>query len=134
MAPPAPIKPQPSKATVQLSVASQFTGPIPPPELLRGYSEILPGLPERIVSMAEQEAIHRRQIETKELQANIDFGHKQFAEARLGQLCALLIGSTAIFAGVYTAVHGHEIAGSIFGGTGVVGLVSVFIIGRRTQK
>ncbi len=38
----------------------QFSGPIPPPDLLRTYEEILPGTADRILAMAERE--QKRQI------------------------------------------------------------------------
>lgn len=41
-------------------VRATFVGPIPPPDILQGYDNILPGLADRIVSMAEAEGNHRR--------------------------------------------------------------------------
>lgn len=38
------------------------TGPLPPPDLLREYGEIVPNSPERIIRMMEDEAKHRRTI------------------------------------------------------------------------
>ena len=34
-------------------VRSEFSGPIPPPSIIKGYEEVLPGAAERIISMAE---------------------------------------------------------------------------------
>ena len=47
------------------------TGPIPSPEILEKYNAIIPGAAERILIMAESEAKHRHQNETKALEANI---------------------------------------------------------------
>ena len=49
----------------------------------------------------------------------------------LGQLCGLIIGMTAIISGTLAAYHGKEWAGAFIGGGGVIGLVSVFVLGRR---
>lgn len=40
-----------------------FSGPLPPPEVIRGYDQILPGGAERIFSMAEREQLFRDQLE-----------------------------------------------------------------------
>jgi uncharacterized membrane protein len=111
--------------------ASAFSGPIPPPEILKGYNEIAPGLAERIVAMAEREADHRHGIDHKALDADISEQNKMFSEARLGQICGLIIGLAAIVAGAYTAISGAQWPGGIIGGGGVIGLVSVFIYGRK---
>lgn len=49
-----------------IAVASEaFAGPLPPPHLLAGYEQALPGLAERIVAMAENEGTHRRSLESR---------------------------------------------------------------------
>ncbi len=53
-----------------LSVGQFFAGPLPLPQVLEGYDQALPGLAERIATMAEDEAKHRRVIERERL--NID--------------------------------------------------------------
>ena len=111
--------------------ASAFSGPLPPPEILKEYNEVAPGLAERIVAMAEKEAAHRHTIDHKALDADISEQNKMFSEARLGQLCGLIIGLAAITAGAYTAISGAQWPGGIIGGGGVIGLVSVFIYGRK---
>lgn len=40
-------------------IQSEFSGPIPPPSIIKGYEDILPGTAERIVAMAENQAKHR---------------------------------------------------------------------------
>ena len=37
----------------------EFSGPIPPPQVLKQYEEIIPGAGERILAMAEKEQDHR---------------------------------------------------------------------------
>lgn len=104
-----------------------FSGPIPAPEVLAHYENINIGLANRIVKMAEKEQNHRHTlVETEQ--------SLRFSEAKRGQLYALLIGSLALACGTYTALSGAEIAGTIIGGGGVIGLVSVFILGRSKKK
>ena len=40
-----------------------FLGPLPPPEILAQYEQILPGSAERIMVMAENQAEHRQSLE-----------------------------------------------------------------------
>jgi hypothetical protein len=54
-------------------------------------------------------------------------------ESRRGQICALVITLAAIGAGAYTAIAGHEIAGSIIGVGGIGSIVTTFLIGRVQQ-
>jgi uncharacterized membrane protein len=109
------------------AVEEQFSGPIPHPNILESYNRILPGAAERILSMAEEEQKHRQYLEKTALQNDKD-------EAKLGQICAFLIGVVAIVAGTYAAINGSATAGSVIGGGGVVGLVSVFILGRKKNN
>jgi uncharacterized membrane protein len=40
-----------------------FSGPLPPPEVLRAYEEMMPGTAARITEMEEGQSAHRRQRE-----------------------------------------------------------------------
>lgn len=108
-----------------------YEGPIPPPSLMREYEAIKPGLAERIVLMAEQEAEHRRAMERKVLDAQIDDARKYRRAELVGQACGLTIGIAAIVAAAYAGIHGAQITGSLIGTTGVTGLVTAFIVGRQ---
>lgn len=112
---------------------SLYQGPIPDPETLARYEAIKPGLADRIVRMAEEYGTHRRSLQDKSIDAQIVDAKSDRKEARLGQIFALIIGLTAISAGTYAAVHNAQVTGSIIGGGGVIGLVSVFIFGRKKQ-
>lgn len=131
---------QPSKkqkkavATInQKVVAAQFQGPIPPPQILAGYENLLPGAADRIISMAEKETYHRQMMEKKALDSEINGLKHEASDTRRGQYCGLLIGITAILSGTYTSVNGYPWAGSFIGVGGVIGLVSAFIAGRNTK-
>ena len=55
----------------------------------------------------------------------------QIAVTYRGQIFGLIIGMTAIISGALTAYFGSQWAGGFIGGGGVIGLVSVFVLGRR---
>lgn len=102
----------------------QFSGPLPPPSMLEAYDKVVPGAAERILTMAESEAKHRHNIENSLIKA-------ESREIHLGQIFALIIGLTAILSGTYAATHGAPLAGTLIGAGGVIGLVTVFILGRK---
>jgi len=120
------------KATHTLSVSLQRTirhsyrGPLPRPEDLEKYSKVIPNGADRIMIMAEKQQDHRMALESKVI------GEQQF-QSKLGQWFGFIIGLVVVIGGVGCVVSGHEIAGLIFSGTGLTGLVSVFVIGKKSQ-
>jgi len=76
--------------------------------------------------MAEQDAQHQRDISLKALDANR-------CEIRRGQFLGFGIGIIAIAASIVAMVLGYPTTAGILGGTTVVGLVTVFVIGRKDQ-
>lgn len=105
-------------------------GPIPAPELLAGYEHVCPGTAERIVRMAEVEGQHRRDLESRAMNAQIEAMRRTFWEARLGQVFAFLISLGFIGSGTYLVTHGQVIAGSVVSSVGLASIVSAFILGR----
>ena len=113
--------------------AEGFSGPLPPPEILANYDRIQPGLADRLVKLAESEADDRRSMEKTALNAQVADARQVNNEARCGQICALAITLVSLGVGGYTAINGHEIAGSILGVGGIGGIVTTFILGRQRQ-
>jgi len=93
---------------------------MPPPEALRQFEEIHPGLADRIMTMAENQATHRQRKEMVE--SKDDHGR-----IVLGQVLgfALLLG--AIGAGTFLALNGQPVVGGIFGSTGIASAVLAYI-------
>jgi uncharacterized membrane protein len=104
-----------------------FSGPLPHPQHLAEYEAITPGFADRIIKMAEDESEHRRSQEQKELNADIHFNNKDFAERRIGQLSAVFIVLIMAAIGAYLALDGKEITGSVFGGPAIVSIVWAFL-------
>jgi uncharacterized membrane protein len=106
---------------------TQFTGPIPPPEVLLKYNEALPNAAERIVAMAENQLKHRQELEKKVIASNCK------AQDR-GPIYGLIVCLAAIGGGVYLIHSGQSVAGlvSIIGT--LVGLTTVFITGKAMQQ
>ena len=116
------------------SASFQFVGPLPPPSVLAQYEKVSPGTAERIISIAEKEQQHRHAMQGKLVDSQVEDARRERNERRLGQIFGLIIGVFAIGAGSLTAILGSQIAGGFIGTTGVGGLVSVFVLGRRGKE
>ena len=77
----------------QVSVHQQWTGPLPSPESLEKFNQVIPNGAERVVAMAEKEQSHRIEYEKLGLSASVK-------EARIGQFIGALICAGAIAEGV----------------------------------
>ena len=125
-------KPQSQKQIAVTGVA--YSGPVPDPNALEKYNQIVPGSADRLIKLAEGEAHHRREQEQKQLEANILLAKENQREAFRGQLCGFIIGMTALIVGAVTTIHGSPGAGGFIGGSAVVGLVLVFVLGRKARS
>jgi uncharacterized membrane protein len=106
---------------------TQFTGPIPPPEVLSKYNDALPDAAERIVAMAESQLKHRQDIEKQVIDSNCK------AQQR-GPIYGLIVALAAIGGGVYLIHAGQSAEGLAAVIAPLAGIVGVFIYGKMTQQ
>jgi len=121
---------QQQQTLTQLAIAS---GPLPPPKALEEYDKVLPGLAERIVTMAEAESAHRHDMDKELARQNEIIINKEFAERRVGQVMGLGIALITIGAAIFAIAFGAEKAAMVLGGTTVVALATVFVVGRMKK-
>jgi len=115
-------------------VSHQFSGPIPPPDILRSYEDAIPGSGDRLILMAEKEQHHRHTMQTRLVDAKLDNTKRFYNEKKTGQFCGLTIGLVCIISGSFLALNDKQLAGSVIGTSGIGGIVSVFVIGREKQR
>jgi uncharacterized membrane protein len=108
-------------------VSRSYSGALPPPEMLKQFEEILPGLAERIVCRMEKQSEHRMSLESKVVSA-------QLSESKRGQWLGFIIAILFLGASIWLAHEGHIEVASILGGTTIIGLVTVFVIGKNKMK
>lgn len=99
-------------------------GPLPVPEELARYDEILPGAAERIMAIAESQLRHRQELEKQALQAQVQ-------NSRNGQLCATVTAVSTVIAGALGSIFGNPIQGTIVGLAGIVVPAIVYAYGKR---
>jgi uncharacterized membrane protein len=102
----------------EIQIAS-FSGPLPPPAILREYNDILPGAADRILKLAEEQSSHRREIENKVVSSGV-------VDAKLGILAGTLIALAAVGGGMWIVLRGQELVGLGAVISALVGLVYAF--------
>ena len=112
---------------VSIRKASTFNGPIPPPELLQGYNEVVQNGADRIVTMAEKQSHHRMQLENHAIR-------EELKQSRLGQVYGFILGIVGLGLATILAILDHEAIAGIFGTTTIIGLVTVFVLGKKSQR
>lgn len=88
-----------SKQVVEISQGI-FSGPIPPPQVLQGYEDTLPGAAERILHMAEQEQSHRHEFDS-------DLARSLTRQQERGQVFAFILGAGALGLAAFMVYSGH---------------------------
>lgn len=122
---PSPVRRPASVAQIQKTTS--FSGPIPPPTILEEYNRIVPGAADRILKMAEAESQFAKDITFAAIRTEAD-------EVKRGQILGFCIGLAALATAALALHLGHPTAAGVIGGTTVVGLVSVFVVGRILES
>lgn len=103
------------------------SGPLPDADTLIKYDSVIPNGADRIMKMAENQQSHRMTLENKIVTS-------QSRQSKLGQIFGLIIGLVGIGCGTFLAATGATTVGGIIAGGTVISLVSVFVIGKSTQR
>lgn len=113
-------------------IEQQFSGPIPPPNIIAGYENVVPGAADRIIKMAELQSAHRQRMELLEIQS-------EARDSLLGVIFAFMLGISCITACIIMVIKvpaaAGVICGSILGVTGIASIVTAFLKNtRRSDK
>ena len=112
---------------LNIKTASTFSGPLPPPSILGDYNEVLSNGAERIMKMAENQSSHRIGLEKHAIK-------EELRQSKNGQIFGFILAILGMLIAFGLAYLGHDNVAGIFGTTTIVGLVSIFIIGKRKQS
>lgn len=105
-------------------VQAHFSGPLPHPDILKGYDVTCPGAADRIIGMAEKQMNHRHTMEKKFLDSNS-------RNSLLGIIFAFFLGLVIASGGIYCVIIGKQISGLIFGGAGLSTVIVAFLGGTK---
>lgn len=114
------------KATVQQTIES-FSGPLPHPEILKIYNEIISDGADRIMTLTEKQTEHRQKLENKEQ----DIQHKLSAR---GQNFAFILSILLIIVTGYAIFEEAYWVSGILGAGTMTSLVLAFLRGKKSQE
>jgi len=112
---------------VRMLIQESFKGPLPPPSILKGYEDVLPGSAERIMARMEKQSDHRMRLEEK-------VTAEDQRQSGKGQNYGFIIAITVILISAGLIFTGHGVEGTILGTLDLVALVSIFVIGKFQQR
>lgn len=118
--------PEEKKAKVMAIVHTErsvFSGPLPHPDLLKGYEEAQPGSANIIINMATKEQDHRHHMDDEMLK-------QRCRKQNRGQMYGC--GLAVFFALVAFAMTlmGHETVASVVFGATIIGVLVIFVLGK----
>jgi uncharacterized membrane protein len=117
-----------------VEIVVTYEGPIPPPQMLKGFAEVDSSFPARIFAMAEQQAKHQQEMERNESTLNKRAFDEQVTVLKRGQTFAI----TTVLASIGTAgvlgYLGHEFAASVLAAVGLSEVVAAFLFRQQVGK
>lgn len=105
----------------------EHRGPLPDIEYFRELAEIYPDAPRIIIEDFQEQARHRRHLETMVVESNIVLSHRS-------QIFGFAIGIVGLVGSLIVVGRGYPSAGAAIATGCVLGLVTVFVLGRESQK
>ena len=106
-----------------MRIGALGTSPIPPPEQLAQYEQVVPGSADRLIRMAEEQSA-----------ARIYLMKAQGRQSDRTQWLAFILAIWFLAGSVWITLGGFPIAGGILGGLTIGGIIAVFITGKALQK
>jgi|ERR1035437_4542965 uncharacterized membrane protein len=103
-----------------------FSGPIPPPNLLARYNDVVSDGAERILAMAERQSKHRESLEAQVVAGNLRSQNR-------GNLYAFILALVTILGGIFLIYKGKDASGLAAIISSLVGLVSIFVYSKYAQ-
>jgi hypothetical protein len=88
-------QPTPQPQTRVSVVSQKFEGPIPPPDVLQRYDELMPGAASIIIEMAQKQAGHRQLLELEAQRADIAARDKQLDIEGAGSAASFSMSASA---------------------------------------
>lgn len=103
-----------------------FQGPLPHPDVLKGYAEVDPSFPDRVIALTENQSQHRQNIENKVVDANIK------SQTR-GSFFAFILGLVIIIGAFALLYTGKSVEGMTSLVIAVGTLAASFIYGKKGE-
>ena len=124
--------PEPQRKAVRailvgVSYQRMWRGPLPPPDILKQYNDAFPDGAQKIFESSQQQAKHRMDLENRVIPED----QRQSSQ---GQLFGFITAMSFLLVSGILGYSGHEVGGTILGTVDLVALVTVFVLGRSSQR
>ncbi len=128
----------PESQMVVAARTEQFSGPLPPPEILKRYDEIVPGTAKNIIESFVNEGRHRREREDRQVAMCEEWAREDVSLQKRGQVFGFILAFTGIAGGLavtaFGANIGAQIAGAGVSGVSLAAIVVAFLQRGRMNK
>jgi uncharacterized membrane protein len=108
-------------------VAEYTSDPLPPPSMLKGYEDVLPGVADRIFTLMEQQSAHRQELERTTLDRNSRSRDR-------GQFFAFILCALVKVGGFVAIYLGQSLVGMAAIIIAVGGVAATFLASRQRQQ
>jgi uncharacterized membrane protein len=126
------------------TVTTHYQGIVPHPDILRGLDEVVPGTAARLVKLAEEESLHRRELEMKANEANISAQKHQlviadqqskavFRSDLIGQIAGFIVCLACICAAVFLGLNSHDWLAGMLALIPTGALIRAFVLNRKSK-
>lgn len=124
-----PVSSEASRLTVRQTtmMATSYSGPTPPVEVLEGYERVSPGSAKQILDQFIKQSDHRMDLENQVIASDL-------SRSWGGLIAGFVIALAFLGSGTYLVSTGHDWAGGTIATTSLMGLVSVFVYGTTVRK
>lgn len=109
------------------TTSAAFQGPLPPPSILRGYEDIVPGSAAKIIDWADSEREHRHRTETTIVRA-------ETTRDLRGQILAAVVALAGFSVAGLALLLDHAGVAALITAMDIGGMVAAFIYGRRNSE
>lgn len=114
-----------------VDMVEAFLGPLPPPSVMGGYEDVLPGSAERIIKLTESEVDHRHKMDERRLSI-------VSRDSLLGIILSFVLTLITLVIGLLTILKvpgtAGTVAGLIFGVSGIGGIIITMIQSTRYKN
>ena len=100
---------------------------LPPPDILKQYEEIVPGIAKTMVNIAENQSKTRLHLEIRKVNGNL-------VKSFTGLILGFLMGIFGLWGGFYLTFKGYNVLGIILSSITLVTLVMSFIYGSQSKR
>lgn len=113
--------------TIHRTESQAFSGPLPPPELLKAYNEIIPDGAVRILAMAEKQQDHRINLENAVVRSDIRRSDR-------GLIFGFIICFVIALGGIYLIATGKSISGLVLVLSQMVSIAGIFVYSNKVRE